>query len=129
MRFFKKIATLALIIPILAAQSVVAKTPRLTEEQRIVHVLNRLGFGARPGDIERVKAIGLENYINQQLNPEKITDAVAENKVKDLTVLNMSVSELHEKYPQPDQLVRQLQARGLLPRDLEEARDKQKNPT
>ncbi len=106
-----------------------AKTPRLTEEQRIVHVLNRLGFGARPGDIERVKSIGLENYINQQLNPEKITDTVAENKVKDLAVLNMSVAELYEKYPQPNQLLRQLQARGLLPKDLEEARDKQKNAT
>src|SRR5688500_13683018 len=127
-RFLKEITVLSLLASLMAIPST-AKTPRLTEEQRIVHVLNRLGFGARPGDIERVKAIGLENYINQQLNPEKITDAVAENKVKDLTVLNMSVSELYEKYPQPNQLVRQLQARGLLPKDLEEARDKQKNPT
>ena len=61
------------------------KTRALSEEQRILHVLNRLGFGARPGDVERVKAMGLENYINQQLNPEKITDTVAENKIKDLT--------------------------------------------
>src|SRR5512143_2389139 len=67
-----------------------AKPKPLTEEQRIVHVLNRLGFGARPGDVERVKGIGIENYINQQLNPEKISDTVAENKIKDLQVLNMS---------------------------------------
>ncbi len=100
-----------------------AKTRALTEEQRIVHVLNRLGFGARPGDVERVKAIGLENYINQQLNPEKIADTVAENKVKDLTVLNMTTAELYEKYPQPGQLLRQLQARGMLPEDLAEARE------
>ena len=86
------------------------KRSALTEEQRIVHVLNRLGFGARPGDVERVKAMGLENYINQQLNPEKITDSVAENKVKDLTVLNMTTAELYEKFPQPGQLLRQLQA-------------------
>src|SRR4029453_45536 len=85
---------------------------RLTEEQRIVHVLNRLGFGARPGDVERVKAMGEENYINQQLNPEKISDTVAENKIKDLQVLNMSTGELYEKFPQPGQFLRQLQARG-----------------
>src|SRR5918912_152547 len=101
-----------------------ATKPRaLTEDQRIVHVLNRLGFGARPGDVERIKAMGLENYINQQLNPEKIADTVAENKVKDLTVLNMTTAELYEKYPQPGQLLRQLQARGMLPADLAEARE------
>ncbi len=36
---------------------------KLDEDQRILHVLNRLGFGARPGDVERVKAMGLDNYI------------------------------------------------------------------
>ncbi|HSD47233.1 MAG TPA: DUF1800 family protein, partial [Pyrinomonadaceae bacterium] len=100
-----------------------AKTRGLSEEQRIIHVLNRLGFGARPGDVERLKSIGLENYINQQLNPEKITDTVAENKVKDLSVLAMSTAELYEKYPQPGQLLRQLQQRGMLPEPLAEARE------
>jgi uncharacterized protein (DUF1800 family) len=128
-RFLKEITILSLLASMVAIPSTAKTPPRLTEDQRIVHVLNRLGFGARPGDIERVKAIGLENYINQQLNPDKITDTVAENKVKDLTVLNMSVAELYEKYPQPNQLLRQLQNRGLLPKDLQEARDKQKNPT
>lgn len=100
-----------------------AKPKRMTEEQRIVHVLNRLGFGARPGDVERVRAMGVENYINQQLSPEKIPDAIAENRVRDLQVLSMSTAELYEKFPQPGQLLRQLQARGALPSDLAEARD------
>lgn len=100
-----------------------SKTPALTEEQRILHVLNRLGFGARPGDVQRVKAMGLENYINQQLNPEKIADAVAENKVKDLAVLNMTTAELYEKFPQPGQLIRRLERRGKLPASLAGARD------
>jgi uncharacterized protein (DUF1800 family) len=94
---------------------------RLTEGQRILHVLNRLGFGARPGDLERVKALGLDNYINQQLNPEKINDAVAEAKVKDLPTLSMTTADLYEKYPQPGQLLRQLQRRGGLPAGLAEA--------
>src|SRR5262245_25897182 len=100
-----------------------SKPKKLTEEQRIAHVLNRLGFGARPGDVERVKSIGVENYINQQLNPEKISDTIAENKIKDLQVLNMSAADLYEKFPEPGQLLRQLQARGALPSDLAEARD------
>jgi uncharacterized protein (DUF1800 family) len=103
------------------------KKRRLTEEQQIIHVLNRLGFGARPGDIERVKSMGLENYIDQQLTPEKINDAVAENKVKDLSVLTMTTAELYEKYPQPGQLLRQLQQRGMLPADIAEARENRTN--
>ena len=130
MRFLKQIATLSLIFSIAASQAIVSfsKTPRLTDEQRIVHLLNRLGFGARPGDVERVKAMGLENYIKQQLAPEKIDDTVAQNKIQDLSVLKMSTAELYEKYPQPNQLVRQLQNRGMLPKDLADAQDPQKNP-
>ena len=96
---------------------------RLSEELRIVHILNRLGFGARPGDVARVQSVGLENYINLQLNPEKISDALAESKVKDLASLNMTTAELYEKFPQPGQLLKQLQARGVLPADLAAARD------
>ena len=105
-----------------------AKKARLSEEQQIIHVLNRLGFGARPGDVERVKAMGLENYINQQLNPEKIPDSVAENKVKDLGVLTMTTAELYEKYPQPGMLLRQLQAKGLLGADQAEPKKDPANP-
>jgi uncharacterized protein (DUF1800 family) len=98
-------------------------TSRLNDEQRILHVLNRLGFGARPGDVARVKAIGLDNYINQQLHPEKINDALADAKVKDLATLNMTTAELYEKFPQPGQLLRQLERRGELPTELATARD------
>jgi uncharacterized protein (DUF1800 family) len=99
------------------------KSKKLTDEQRIIHVLNRLGFGARPGDVERVRAMGIENYINQQLNPEKISDTVAENKIRELSVLSMSTADLYEKFPQPGQLLKQLQARGVIPDDLAEARE------
>jgi uncharacterized protein (DUF1800 family) len=127
----RAVTALILVLTIMAAQPIFsvaagqkrAKAQRLTEPQRIIHVLNRLGFGARPGDVERVKTLGLENYINQQLNPEKISDTVVENKVRDLSVLNMTTAELYEKFPQPGQLLRQLQARGMLPADLEEARE------
>src|SRR5689334_16676225 len=46
----------------------------LTEDQAILHALNRLGFGPRPGDVERVRRMGLENWIEQQLHPESIND-------------------------------------------------------
>ena len=98
----------------------------LTEEQRILHVLNRLGFGARPGDVERVKAMGLDKYIQQQLEPQKIDDAVADAKLKNLATLSLTTAELYEEYPQPGLLIRQLERRGELPTNLQEA---QKNRT
>src|SRR3954447_4747866 len=96
---------------------------KLPEEQRILHVLNRLGFGARPGDVERVKSIGVEKYIEQQLNPNRIDDSASEAKLQNLETLRMSTAELYEKYPQPGQLLNQLQRRGALPAELAAARD------
>ena len=81
----------------------------LTEEQKILHVLNRLGFGPRPGDVERVKAIGLQKYIEQQLNPAAIDDAAAEAKVKGLEVFNMSTADVFAKYPSPGALLRRVE--------------------
>ena len=126
----RKSIALILLLAITSTQALVSaqKRPKakgLTEEQRIVHVLNRLGFGARPGDVERVKALGLENYINQQLNPEKIEDSVAENKVRDLSVLSMTTAELYEKYPQPGRLLRQLQAREMAGNPVEDEKSRE----
>jgi uncharacterized protein (DUF1800 family) len=123
----KKIVALILLIVLTQPLVFAQKRQALSEDQRILHVLNRLGFGARPGDVERVKAMGLENYINQQLNPEKISDSTAESKLADLSTLNMTTAELYGKYPQPGQLLRQLQARGMIPADAEMKSDAPKN--
>src|SRR5438045_4712225 len=102
-------------------------TARLTQDERSLHVLNRLGFGARPGDVERVKAMGLDRYIDQQLHPEKINDSVADAKVKNLDVLQFSTPELYAKFPQPGQILRQLQKSGNAPPELAAAIDSRKN--
>src|ERR1051325_10454429 len=105
----KRIVTFMLLVVLTQPLVFAQKHPKiqsLSEDQRIIHVLNRLGFGARPGDVERVKAMGVEKYIEQQLNPEKIPDTVAENKVRELSILSMTTAELYEKYPQPGMLLR-----------------------
>ena len=86
-----------------------ANAKALTEDQKILHVLNRLGFGARPGDVEKVRSIGLQKYIDQQLNAATIEDSAAESKVKNLEVFNMSTAEVFAKYPNPGALLRQLE--------------------
>src|SRR5712691_1502670 len=96
---------------------------KLSEDKRDLHVLNRLGFGARPGDVERVKAMGIDNYINQQLWPNKIDDSSSEAKLQNLGTLRMTTAELYEKYPQPGQLLKKLEKRDALPADLAAARE------
>src|SRR4029078_5282729 len=120
----KKIVALMLLVVLTQPLVFAQKHRSLTQDQRIIHVLNRLGFGARPGDVERVKAMGVEKYIEQQLHPEQIADTVAENKLRELSVLNMTTAELYEKYPQPGQLLRQLQARGIMPEETTAGEEK-----
>ena len=58
-----------------AVSAAVEPGTSLSEEQKAEHVLNRLGYGPRPGDIERVRKHGVQAYIEQQLNPGKINDS------------------------------------------------------
>jgi uncharacterized protein (DUF1800 family) len=51
-----------------------ARVAPATNKDQIIHVLNRLTFGPRPGDIERVQTMGVWQYVDEQLNPERITD-------------------------------------------------------
>jgi uncharacterized protein (DUF1800 family) len=71
----------------------------LTEEEAIVHVLNRLAYGPRPGDIERVRQQGLENWIEQQLHPESVDDSEVESRLADFQTLRMSSGELLASFP------------------------------
>ena len=59
-----------------AGMSLPAAAPAPASDQAIVHVLNRIGFGPRPGDVEKVRAVGLQRYIDEQLHPERIADRV-----------------------------------------------------
>ncbi|MDB5289140.1 MAG: hypothetical protein JWL69_381, partial [Phycisphaerales bacterium] len=88
------IALVAAVAPVRAADD----PQPLTDHQKIVHVLNRLGFGPRPGDVERVEKMGLDAYIQQQLHPETIDDAVTEKALVRLDTLQMSSSHLMDEF-------------------------------
>ena len=67
-------------------------------DRTIVHVLNRLGYGPRPGDVERVRSIGLARYIDQQLDPGNLKDPELAARLDRLTTLRMSTPALFEEY-------------------------------
>jgi uncharacterized protein (DUF1800 family)/Tol biopolymer transport system component len=79
----------------------VQRGPTLTEDQLAVHLLNRIAFGPRPGDIDKVKALGVEGYLEQQLYPERIPDPLLEAKLAKYTSLKMDIASLLEKEGPP----------------------------
>jgi uncharacterized protein (DUF1800 family) len=94
--------------------------PQLSPDEKILHVLNRLTFGPRPGDVEVVRQLGVEKYIEQQLHPDQIAEnPVLEAKVAPLDTLRLSASELNEKYPSNQSLRAMADGRKPLPTDPE----------
>jgi len=85
----------------IAAQRASKKSPTMTADQRVAHVLSRLTFGARPGDFERVKAMGVEAFINQQLDPDSIDNSSVIAKLRRLPTLNLATPVLIEQYTPP----------------------------
>jgi uncharacterized protein (DUF1800 family) len=84
----------------------------LTPDEAILHALNRLAYGPRPGDIERIRQMGLAKWIEQQLNPNSIDDKALEARLHDYPTLRMSTSKLIEEYPQPKQAEKQAEKRA-----------------
>ena len=103
------------IVLILAAYADTASFSRqISADGRILQAINRLTFGARPGDVEQVKAIGLKKWIDLQLHPDRIPEnPLLLEKLKPLDTLSMSGKELVRNYPAP-QIVRQM-AEGKIP--------------
>ncbi len=72
-----------------------------TEQEKITHLLNRMTFGPRPGDVELVQKSGIDTYLDQQLHPEKISDPGMDERLASLPSLEMSTAEIFTYYPQP----------------------------
>src|SRR5215467_1106841 len=91
----------------LAASSPKSAVPANPDDKAILHVLNRIGFGARPGDVERVRQIGLAAYIDQQLHPERIADRGVEEQLARFETLTKNSRQIAQEYYVPAQMARQ----------------------
>jgi uncharacterized protein (DUF1800 family) len=87
--------------------------PASSDSRRAVHALNRLTFGPRPGDVQRVMAMGVDRWIDLQLHPEKISDNDLATRLTPFRTLHMSSKEILEEFPD-GQMIRQV-ANGKRP--------------
>jgi uncharacterized protein (DUF1800 family) len=83
--------------------------PAKADAKTITHVLNRIGFGPRPGDVERVQQMGLAAYIDAQLQPERVANAALDARLTEFETLAMDPRDLGEKFAAADQMRRQIQ--------------------
>jgi uncharacterized protein (DUF1800 family) len=127
-------ASLLLVLTLMSALAVVAADKKhkksksqndtaamqMDEQKRAIHVLNRFTFGPRRGDMQKIQAMGIDNWFDQQLRPEKIDDSALEARLTPLRTLKMSTTEMVKDFP-PPQLIKMVEnGRASVPRDPQE---------
>jgi uncharacterized protein (DUF1800 family) len=93
----------------------------LSADEAVLHALNRLAYGPRPGDVERVKQLGLAKWIDLQLSPNSIDDRAVESRLEALPTLRLSTAKLIEDYPQPKQAAKQA---GVTPQESQQGQSR-----
>jgi uncharacterized protein (DUF1800 family) len=112
--------------PVAQAAFAVSEPRELLPDEQVQQVLNRLAFGARPGDAEKVRAMGVDRWIALQLTPDRIGDEAAEQLTGHYETLNARTTDLIETYRQVQQARRreqmQLRADGDTTASKQDAR-------
>ncbi|HEY2164346.1 MAG TPA: DUF1800 domain-containing protein, partial [Gemmatimonadaceae bacterium] len=96
----------------MAGRSTVALPDELLPDEQIQQVLNRLTFGPRPGDAEKVRATGIDKWIDLQLNPERIPDPAGDNVIRNYSVFSIPTGDIVRQFEDLQRLQRQAKASG-----------------
>src|ERR1700687_2335844 len=91
---------------------------KLSKDEQVLHVLDRLTFGPRPGDLQAVQKLGIKKWIDLQLHPERIQESKElEGRLEPLESLRMTQTETLAAYP-PRQMIRAIaQGKQKLPEE------------
>ena len=89
----------------------------MDERKRVLHALNRLTFGARPGDFDRVAQMGVDKWIELQLHPEKIDDSALDARLAPFRTLRMNTREIVENFPNNEIIKQVAEGKMAMPRD------------
>ena len=90
-------------VPIAAALVFLSASAAASTDSQALHLLNRLAFGPRPGDVERVEAMGVDAYIDQQLHPDSIPlPNELQQALAAYDTLKLTPTELFERYGPPE---------------------------
>ena len=125
-KFFAVSTLLLCTVALVAARTSKPKPPadytafrhKLSKDDQIVHALDRLAFGPRPGDVEAVRKLGLKKWIDLQLHPERIPEnPEVARRLEPLESLRMSQSDAERNYPNPQMIRAIATGRQAMPED------------
>jgi len=106
MKFLTRSAAVLVAVATLSAAGPGSAVPAKPDDKTILHVLNRIGFGARPGDVDRVREMGLAKYIDAQLAPERIPDADMASRLAGFQTLTLNSRSISQDYYVPAQMAK-----------------------
>ncbi len=101
------------------------KSPRTAPAQRLDTaaqedlLLSRLTFGTTAADEQAIRREGVDHWLESQLNPNSISDAMLEQRLDAYPALRMNQHDRLKRYPEPATL-RVIAKTGVLPNDPEE---------
>ena len=89
----------------------------LSERQRVLHALNRLTFGPRPGEVNVVLGKGLDSWIEDQLHPESIDDSALNARLAPYATTRMSLKQIADLFPSDNVITQVVSGKRALPSD------------
>jgi uncharacterized protein (DUF1800 family) len=106
-----------------------AVAPAVADDDTVLHVLRRVTYGPRPGDVARVRALGLGAWLERQLDPARIDDTAVEQALGALPTLTLSIADLQREYPRLDaETQRKLAAGEMTPAEVRAQSPTDKRP-
>src|SRR2546430_8975035 len=102
----------ALVLAFLSVSPTGRLSARLSPQDSAFHALNRLAYGPRPGDVQRVAAEGVMRWIDRQLSPEEIDNERLAERERQFQILRYDRGDLAAMYvdAQRERRARQLAA-------------------
>ena len=97
------------------AQRPAYQSTQIQGDERILHALNRFTFGPRPGDLEAVKAMGLDNWFDKQLSPGTIDEKDLDAKLTKYPAMTWTPEQLLYRAPNPAIIRQAMNGRGSIP--------------
>lgn len=115
-----RVSAIALVTALAASTAAGVRASAPPDDAQILHVLNRLTYGPRPDDVERVRRAGVEKWIERQLSSSGIDDRVLDAKLASLNTLTLNPATIQREYFGPaiaERRERQRAATGTEPDD------------
>jgi uncharacterized protein (DUF1800 family) len=103
-------------VPAKPAAKAVVLTP-LSARERVVQLLDRFTYGPRPGEVDRVLALGADKWVEQQMNPDSVPDGALQRRLNDLPTLGMTAAQALAVFPDRGQVSLVAQEKMSAPSD------------